>query len=215
MNSREIPDYNQPDLAIANRIRYRSHDHRVFHPNFYGAIEQEIKEGEHVRALDIGSGTGENSRIMKQLGAFVVAVEPSLTMRVLGSDYYEDVTVIDDTLPYLAKVEQLKGGSFDFVLISNTLQYIPPKEVFHALNCLAPLVKNDTWIRITYPNPPSKEHQFSLPPIYVEDMIYQVNKLGDTFLKIVNKNSSPSSDGRKSLGGEPLYFVEFDLRVVL
>jgi SAM-dependent methyltransferase len=221
---RTIADFNDADKAEANKRKYRSFDHQALHREFYADLGRRIdaakRIGATVRVLDIiGSGTGENARLLAELGANVVAVEPAATMRSLGSDYYCDskIRLENDALPNLESIKELaaRDGGFDAVLLSASIQYVAPEELDQAVRSIVDLTKPGGTIRITYPTPPSRDGQYAIPVERLLEAVQRVDaqaRATNAPGVIIEKNSSqPASDGRRALNGEPLRFVELDL----
>ena len=146
---RLIADFNDPALAAENKRRYRSFDHQNLHAPFYAALRTVLTaahaDGKETRVLDVGSGTGENASLIADLGASVVAVEPAGEMRKLGLDLYArpNIQLVDDSLPSLSRVRAMATGEkrFDAVLVSATLQYVPPDDLKDALVTIATISK--------------------------------------------------------------------------
>jgi SAM-dependent methyltransferase len=169
---RLIPYFNDPAKAEENKQKYRSFDHEKIHAPFYRNLRAVINEsrsnGRTVRVLDVGSGTGENARLMADMGAHVVAVEPAAAMQRFGGDLYahQHIQLVVDAMPSLSTTRELASNDnkFDVVLISASLQYVAPDDLKEALGVIAEVTKPNGLIRITYPTPPSRKHQYAIPP---------------------------------------------------
>ena len=97
-------------------------------------------EGDKV--LDVGAGSGRDALWMQKVGADVIAIEPSDSLREQGSEYTgPSVTWIDDSLPSLGRTENL-GMRFDLILVSAVWMHLAPsyrERAFRKLsNLLAP-----------------------------------------------------------------------------
>jgi SAM-dependent methyltransferase len=218
---RSIPDFNDPARAEECKQKYRSLDHGRIHAPFFGELRERINSarsrGGRVLVLDIGAGTGENARLMADAGALVIAAEPAREMRRLGADYYTHphIRLVDDAMPSLPIVREFvrNNGKFDAVLISASLQYLEPDELKEALRVIAEITKPGGLIRITYPTPVSREHQYDIPPERFKQVLAEVNAaLPEPMrLQIVHEEVALASDGRRALSGELLRFIEFSL----
>ncbi|HCH01139.1 MAG TPA: SAM-dependent methyltransferase [Vibrio sp.] len=75
--------------------------------------------------LDIGAGSGRDSRWFVNQGCFVVAVEPCDNLRQLGQQNSPDsIQWFEDYLPDLVGVEAL-SRQFDLILLSAVWMHIP------------------------------------------------------------------------------------------
>nr|WP_017065569.1 methyltransferase domain-containing protein [Vibrio crassostreae] len=71
-----------------------------------------------IRVLDIGAGSGRDTRWFVEQGCSVVAVEPANELRQLGSlNSSTQVQWLDDALPALSKAREL-CSHYDLILIS-------------------------------------------------------------------------------------------------
>ncbi len=94
------------------------------------------------KVLDLGAGSGRDSKWFEEQGCEVFAIEPSQEMRELGQKKTGlNVSWLDDSLPALSKTESL-GIQFDLILVSAVWMHIAPsyrERAFRKLsNLLAP-----------------------------------------------------------------------------
>ncbi len=103
--------------------------------------------GNHV--LDIGAGSGRDSRWFVEQGCLVVAVEPCDNLRALGKQNSSDsIQWFGDYLPNLTGVETL-SRQFDLILLSAVWMHIPVELRPASLQALTHLMSDDGKVVIT------------------------------------------------------------------
>lgn len=92
-------------------------------------------------ALDVGAGSGRDSRWLRSLGFEVVAVEPAAGLRNWGVARSGDgIRWIDDRLPSLDHVHRL-SLSFDLIILSAVWQHVLPSDRARAFRKLITLLR--------------------------------------------------------------------------
>ncbi len=91
--------------------------------------------------LDIGAGTGRDAAALTKLGHHVVAVEPTVELRLLGQTLHADQPIdwIDDALPDLDLLRSRKD-QFKLILLTAVWMHLDHAERSRgilALKCLA------------------------------------------------------------------------------
>ncbi|MHA2938028.1 methyltransferase domain-containing protein [Vibrio sp. RC27] len=90
--------------------------------------------------LDVGAGTGRDSKWMSERGANIIALEPSSAMLECGKQVTGDkVTWVKDSLPSLKKIENL-GIRFDLILVSAVWMHLAPSHRSRAFRKLSNLL---------------------------------------------------------------------------
>ena len=104
--------------------------------------------------LDVGAGSGRDSRWLASLGYEVVAVEPSPAMRGFASRWHSDPAIryLPDRLPELTKTLGC-GISFDFILLNAVWMHVAPKDRQRAFRKLVTLLKPRGVIAVTLRDP--------------------------------------------------------------
>jgi phospholipid N-methyltransferase len=98
-------------------------------------------------ALDIGAGSGRDALALKHKELCVTAIEPSDDLRALGQAFTgDDVTWHDDSLPQLT---QIKGKTFDIILISAVWMHLSPDEQSQSIKTISTLLNVDGYLIIT------------------------------------------------------------------
>lgn len=126
------PEYYDRDAQSFAR-RYDSVSFDAVHPLLSGYLPSTG------RALDVGAGSGRDTRAMAAQGLDVTAVEPSAGLRAIGEANSDGVRWIDDRLPGLVKLTRA-GERFDFILCSAVLMLIAPDHLPASFASLAQLL---------------------------------------------------------------------------
>lgn len=93
--------------------------------------------------VDLGCGDGTISRLLRDGGAHVDAVDAStLALKKLKETDFHDITSIHDCLPSTS----LKDKSYDLVVCTEVIAYLKPEEYRLLMAELARLVKNDGYV---------------------------------------------------------------------
>lgn len=93
------------------------------------------------RILDAGSGSGQNSAALAQLGHSVVAVEPFTPFLDAARSTYRNLTItwIEDSLPLLKKLGDTPN-QFDFILIDGVWHHLDGEERVQGMERLSSLL---------------------------------------------------------------------------
>lgn len=106
-------------------------------------------------ALDVGAGTGRDSRWLKSLGFEVVAAEPAASLRNWGAQRSGDgIRWVDDRLPGLDHVHRL-SLSFDLIILSAVWQHVAPRDRARAFRKLVTLMRPGGVIALTLRSGPA------------------------------------------------------------
>lgn len=112
-------------------------------------------------ALDVGAGSGRDSKGLLDLGFEVVAVEPSSRMREEGKRRHPDpgIVWVDESLPGLDSLVR-QGLSFDLILVSAVWMHVEPEDRPRAFRKLVSLMKSGGFLVITLRHGPLEENRF-------------------------------------------------------
>lgn len=101
------------------------------------------------RVLDVGAGSGRDTKWMAEQGCEIIALEPCNSFRKVGSAYTgAAVTWLDDALPALSKTENL-GMRFDLILVSAVWMHLVPSHRERAFRKLSNLLASNGRLVIT------------------------------------------------------------------
>lgn len=101
------------------------------------------------RVLDVGAGSGRDTKWMAEQGCEIIALEPCDSFRKVGSAYTGAVvTWLDDALPALSKTENL-GMRFDLILVSAVWMHLAPSHRERAFRKLSNLLASNGRLVIT------------------------------------------------------------------
>lgn len=140
-----IAYYDQ--LAVDFALRYDAVTFEAVHPNLAKHLPS------NGRVLDIGSGSGRDSRGLAARGLHVTAVEPSVAFRRLGCASSSDgITWIDDRLPMLALLDGVVEP-YDFILCSAVLMLINTSDLDAAFQTMARLLANHGRLAVNVRDP--------------------------------------------------------------
>jgi len=94
------------------------------------------------KILDVGSGSGRDSKKLAELGYDVVSVEPAENMIGWAKRHnnHKRISWIQDSLPKLRKVKE-RHQRFDLILLSAVMMHIPPVEREESFETLCELLK--------------------------------------------------------------------------
>lgn len=196
--------------------RYAATNRAIAYPHIYSDFQAAANSGKSLNILDVGCGSGDDAFAFAHMGHFISAVEPSdLRNIAIAQHSHPRITYIDDTLPTLSEVAS--DPVFDAVLLSAVIQYIHPLDLAPSIARLVESLKPAGKLYISYPNPPSRPHQFDLPLKKLEGLVKDYNESatvnGAASLKRhCRPMSIPDSKGRVSVDGSPLMFHNITFR---
>ena len=100
--------------------------------------------------LDIGAGSGRDAAWLAGKGHDVVAVEPSRSMRRIGTRLHAGAPVrwVHDSLPKLEQIVR-SGLTFDLILVSGVWMHLPPAQRPRAFRKLVNLLRSEGVIAIS------------------------------------------------------------------
>ncbi len=212
-NEAGINDHNGEN-AETLASRYKSLDQRKIYPRLYAHVDEAATEGKKLKILDIGSGSGDNAIEMARLGHDVLAIEPSDLRHIALRDHsHPQIEYRDGSLPQL---DCLKSEEkFDLVLLSAVWQYIDPAERVASLLRIAEVMAPNAQLVISYPSPPSREHQYEASPEMFKADIDDANAMLPKSKKLAIQGEPiilPDVNGRKSLDGRELNFYTYTIQ---
>jgi SAM-dependent methyltransferase len=148
--------------AKALAARYAQIDRAAAYPRIYADFEAAAKQDIDLTVLDIGCGSGDDAFAFAQMGHHVTAVEPSDLLDIAKEKNSSSrIQYVSDTLPDLKRVTS--KPIFDAVVLGAVIQYIHPQDLRSALKRVTQNLKQGGRLYISYPNPPSRPHQYKLP----------------------------------------------------
>lgn len=168
------------------------------------------KSGDSV--LDVGAGSGRDTRWMREQGCEVIAVEPNDALRQIGQQGTNpEITWLKDSLPVLSGVQNL-GLRFDLILVSAVWMHLAPSARERAFRKLSNLLSPNgklvislrhgafTDERVGYPVSAAELEQLaknhSLTPVLVSDSDDSLQRTGVSWQTVV---LSLPDDGSGSL----------------
>jgi SAM-dependent methyltransferase len=112
--------------------------------------------GKASRILDIGAGIGRDASVFCSMGHAVIAVEPTLELRMAGKQLYNasNLEWIDDSLPDLGLLDK-QIHRFDFVLASGIWHHLDPQEQQHSIVRIASLLNSEGIFALTLQHGPA------------------------------------------------------------
>jgi len=140
--------YNENAEKLAQQYLSKSFDE--VHENWSQFLPS-IIENPNARILDLGAGSGRDSKHFAELAAKthttenniqILAAEPATELSQLGQKTTQGLNVkwIEDSLPALSNVTQ-QEFSFDLILLSAVWMHIPPSDRARSIRKLANLLK--------------------------------------------------------------------------
>ena len=185
---------------------------KVFAP-LYDKLRKASQQGHSLRIVDIGSGAGNIAHDFASMGHVVVAVEPSDLRKIAIRDYsHPNIDYRNDTLPSLVSIEPEE--TFDVALLASVWHYIVPDERVASLVKIAQGLGPKGTVVITYPLPPTRDHQYEITPEMMQLDIAQANKQLPNGKKLTMAGEPtilPELRLRKSLDGRDIQFYTFTL----
>jgi 2-polyprenyl-3-methyl-5-hydroxy-6-metoxy-1,4-benzoquinol methylase len=147
-------------------------------------------------ALDIGSGSGRDSKWLASMGHKVISIEPAAGLRKLAMDANkgENVTYFDSSLPELKGLDQFVGG-FDLILCAAVIMHLDRLERREALQKIKSLLRQDGEARavITYKIAPA-EPERAMNSLDIEDVQQDIEDLGMSYSTKLNEDLLGRSD---------------------
>jgi SAM-dependent methyltransferase len=141
-------------------------------------------------ALDVGAGSGRESRWLRGLGFEVVAVEPAAGLRDrAGND--ADIRWVDDRLPALDRVHHL-ALSFDLIILDGVWQHVTPEDRPLAFRKLVTLLRACGVIAMTLRSGPAER---PMHPTSIGEIDGLARDHGLEVLKVVPSNDLQGREG--------------------
>ena len=100
--------------------------------------------------LDIGAGSGRDSRYLSKLGLKVFAAEPALSLMLSASENSggHDIIWFQDELPALSKAKAV-GTKFDLILLSAVWMHLSPEQRILSMQSMSSLLNDGGKLVIT------------------------------------------------------------------
>ena len=151
-----------------------------------------ILNNPHSRILDIGAGSGRDSKYLAEQGAAnnvqITAIEPAQTPAEFGGKQTQGLNVnwLQDSLPDLSVVTK-QEISFDLILLSAVWMHIPESQRARSLRKLANLLKPGGKLVISLRHRPSGDER-KMFAVCREQLIQLGKEFGLTPLLVSDKN---------------------------
>ena len=197
---------NSADLAA----RYEQVNRQAAYPHMYGDFQDAASSDTALKILDIDCGSGDDAFIFAQMGHLVTAVEPSDLRKIAEEKHaHSRIKYVDDTLPELNRVTS--KPVFDAAVLGAVAQYIHPQDLRPSLKRISQSLKKGGKLYISYPNPPSRPHQFKLPLQTLLSTMQEYNHFARSCGKapmLIHgiPESIPDKGGRLGVDGRPVMF---------
>lgn len=146
--------------------------------------------------LDVGAGVGRDAKYFAEQGLEVFAVEPAKSLRELGEAYTSTRSVqwIDDTLPELAKVNNLQIR-FDAIVLSAVWMHLPSSHRDRAFRKLANLLKPSGHLIISLRHGPNSDDR-EMHEVSIDELAKLSQKYG---LSVKHAQADDDTLERKSV----------------
>lgn len=143
--------YNQNAQEIFEK--YLSVDPSRLHSNWLKYLPRKPE-----MALDVGGGSGRDSKWLAEKGWEIVVVEPALELANLGRKFTEGYKVswIDDRLPVLGKLADYQRR-FSLILVSGVFMHLSSGDRLDSLRTLEWLMARDSIMAISLRHGPDSE----------------------------------------------------------
>jgi protein-L-isoaspartate O-methyltransferase len=209
MNKPAIDYFNDRAEELARQ--YNALDRAKVHADLLALLP----EGQSLKVLDIGAGSGADAAMFADLGHSVTATEPAAALQKIGRDVFKnkDIKWNSDILPEMG-AQSKAAAPFDVVISVGVLQYIEEKKRLSSLSRMFSLVAKGGYIEIQYPTPASREHQFTVSHNEIAGAVKAFNQktAPSDGVDIVLDRLVPDFSGRKALDGSDLAFRTVILR---
>jgi SAM-dependent methyltransferase len=151
-----------------------------------------------VRVLDIGSGTGRDAAWFASRGHSVVAVEPTVAMRVPAMALHPSPRIdwLDDSLPDLAAL-RARSETFDLVMLTAVWMHLDETQRRQAMPNLAALMRPGATVimKIRHGPVPPGRRMFE---VSAEETIAQAGNEG--LRPVLNLRSESSQEKNRAAG---------------
>lgn len=209
MNKPAIDYFNDRAEELARQ--YNALDRAKVHADLLAALPQ----GQALRVLDIGAGSGADAAMFADLGHAVTAAEPAETLADIGKEVFKNKNIKwnTDVLPEMKEATEARE-CFDVVTSVGVLQYVDKESRASSLSKMFSLAAKGGHIEIQYPTPASREHQYSISHNEIADAVKAFNQAAapSDGISIVMDKTIPDFSGRKALDGSDLSFRTVILR---
>ncbi len=166
---------------------YETVSFETAHPELLKLLEGKL-EGEALRVLEVGAGTGRDAAWFAQHGHRVVAVEPSPAMQRIAKRLHprSDIEWRLDELPDLSTIKPSEQ-KYDLITLSAVWMHIPPSERQGSLKRLIELLEPNGRIYLTLRIGP-EEPTRGIYNVSTDEIAEIATSLGMEALKIDSKD---------------------------
>lgn len=168
-----------------------------------------LPEGQALKVLDIGAGSGADAAMFADRGHTVLACEPAEALRKNGEETFKNKNIkwSSDVLPEMSAASDA-AAPFDVITSVGVLQYVPEENRASSLSKMFSMAARGGFLEVQYPTPASREHQFTIKHNEIEKAVEAFNQVAapNDGIDIVMDKLVPDFSGRKALDGSDLSF---------
>lgn len=203
MNKPAIDYFN--DRADELARQYNALDRAKVHADLLSMLP----EGQALKVLDIGAGSGADAAMFADRGHTVLACEPAEALRKNGKETFKNKNIkwSSDVLPEMGAASDA-AAPFDVITSVGVLQYVPEENRASSLSKMFSMAAKGGFLEVQYPTPASREHQFTIKHNEIEKTVEAFNQVAapNDGIDIVMDKLVPDFSGRKALDGSDLSF---------
>ncbi|MBW7910632.1 MAG: class I SAM-dependent methyltransferase [Alphaproteobacteria bacterium] len=203
MNKPAIDYFN--DRADELARQYNALDRAKVHADLLSMLP----EGQALKVLDIGAGSGADAAMFADRGHTVLACEPAEALRKNGEETFKNKNIkwSSDVLPEMGAASDA-AAPFDVITSVGVLQYVPKENRASSLSKMFSMAARGGFLEVQYPTPASREHQFTIKHNEIERAVEAFNQVAapNDGIDIVMDKLVPDFSGRKALDGSDLSF---------
>ncbi len=203
MNKPAIDYFN--DRADELARQYNALDRAKVHADLLSMLP----EGQALKVLDIGAGSGADAAMFADRGHTVLACEPAEALRKNGEETFKNKNIkwSSDVLPEMSAASDA-AAPFDVITSVGVLQYVPEENRASSLSKMFSMAARGGFLEVQYPTPASREHQFTIKHNEIEKAVEAFNQAAapNDGIDIVMDKLVPDFSGRKALDGSDLSF---------
>lgn len=203
MNKPAIDYFN--DRADELARQYNALDRAKVHADLLSMLP----EGQALKVLDIGAGSGADAAMFADRGHTVLACEPAEALRKNGEETFKNKNIkwSSDVLPEMSAASDA-AAPFDVITSVGVLQYVPEENRASSLSKMFFMAAKGGFVEVQYPTPASREHQFTIKHNETEKAVEAFNQAAapNDGIDIVMDKLVPDFSGRKALDGSDLSF---------
>ncbi|MDP2206412.1 MAG: methyltransferase domain-containing protein [Alphaproteobacteria bacterium] len=209
MNKPAIDYFNDRAEELARQ--YNALDRAKVHADLLALLP----EGQPLKVLDIGAGSGADAAMFADLGHAVTAAEPAEILRKIGEEIFKNKSISwnSEVLPDMG-IKTATAAPFDVVTSVGVLQYIEEEKRASSLSKMFSLAARGGYVEIQYPTPASREHQYTIGHNEIAGAVKAFNQQAapSDRIDVILDRLVPDFSGRKALDGSDLHFRTVILR---